>query len=215
MSEEAQKVVDFLKANPEFLIRNPGVLAFVRLPEQTSGNVASLQDRQLQTMREKVKALEHRIADMSNAAVENQAIINKLQAVSRTLLTIKDVATLPLVLTEQIKQQFQVPMVRLSLWLDSADAQSTDRNLFSQMKGLYCGFADHAPSLAVFEGEEIHPRSVVLMPIRVGASPDAFGVLGLGSPDKDRFAPTLETDFLNTLAEIACAALSRLQAPSH
>jgi uncharacterized protein YigA (DUF484 family) len=52
---------------------------------------------------------------------------------------------------------------------------------------------------------------VVIIPLRVGANPDSFGVLGLGSPDKDRFAPTLETDFLNTLAELACAALSRLQ----
>mgnify|MGYP000514633482 CR=1 FL=1 len=63
MNDEAVHVADFLKANPDFLLKNPGVLAFVRLPEQTSGNVASLQDRQLQTMRDKVKALEHRIAD--------------------------------------------------------------------------------------------------------------------------------------------------------
>lgn len=215
MNDEAVHVADFLKANPDFLLKNPGVLAFVRLPEQTSGNVASLQDRQLQTMRDKVKALEHRIADMSNAAVENQAIIEKLQAVTRRLLTVKDEQQIPSLLTELIKTQFSVPMVRLMLWSSGEPVSDADRTLFNDMKALYCGFADHAPSLTVFEGEEVHPRSVVLIPIRVGANPEAFGVLGLGSPDKDRFAPTLEVDFLNTLAETACAALSRLQKSSH
>lgn len=210
MSEDAIHVADFLKANPDFLIKNPGVLAFVRLPEQSSGNVASLQDRQLQTMREKVKALEHRIADMSNAAVENQAILDKLLQLSRHLLATRSDQQLPDVLVNKIKTEFSVPMVRLALW-GKSDVPESDRSQIDAIKRLYCGFADQSPAPALFQAEDVHPRSVVIIPLRVGANPDSFGVLGLGSPDKDRFAPTLETDFLNTLAELACAALSRLQ----
>lgn len=210
MTEEAVQVADFLKANPDFLIRNPGILAFIKLPEQSTGNVASLHERQVHTMREKVKSLEHRMVEMTHAAVENQAIIDNLQSITRSLLTVKSAADLPTVLVEKIKKQFVVPIVRLQLWIKGEQVSEADKTIVNDMNGLYCGFAENAPTLSVFQGEEVAPRSVVLIPIRVGASPEAFGCLGFGSPDKDRFSPTLETDFLNTLAETACAALSRL-----
>lgn len=211
MTDEAVQVADFLKAHPDFLIKNPGILAFIKLPEQSTGNVASLHERQVQTMREKVKSLEHRVVEMTHAAVENQAIIDNLQSITRSLLTVKNAADLPTVLVEKIKKQFVVPIVRLQLWNHGDSVSESDKAVVNDMKGLYCGFAENAPTLSVFQGEEIAPRSVVLIPIRVGASPQAFGCLGFGSPDKDRFSPTLETDFLNTLAETACAALSRLE----
>ncbi|WP_334120877.1 DUF484 family protein [Limnobacter sp.] len=211
MTDEAIQVADFLKANPDFLIRNPGILAFIKLPEQSSGNVASLHERQVQTMREKVKLLEHRMVEMTHAAVENQAIINNLQTITRSLLTVKNAVDLPAVLVEQTKKQFVVPIVRLQLWNQGDAVSEEDQALVSNMQSLYCGFAENAPTLSVFQGEEVAPRSVVLIPLRVGINPEAFGCLGFGSPDKDRFSPTLETDFLNTLAETACAALSRLQ----
>ena len=211
MTDEAIQVADFLKANPDFLIRNPGILAFIKLPEQSSGNVASLHERQVQTMREKVKLLEHRMVEMTHAAVENQAIINNLQTITRSLLTVKNAVDLPAVLVEQIKKQFVVPIVRLQLWNQGDAVSEEDQALVSNMQSLYCGFAENAPTLSVFQGEEVAPRSVVLIPLRVGINPETFGCLGFGSPDKDRFSPTLETDFLNTLAETACAALSRLQ----
>ena len=211
MTDEAIQVADFLKAHPDFLIKNPGILAFIKLPEQSTGNVASLHERQVQTMREKVKSLEHRVVEMTHAAVENQAIIDNLQSITRSLLTVKNAADLPTVLVEKIKKQFVVPIVRLQLWNQDDSVSESDKAVVNDMKGLYCGFAENAPTLSVFQGEDVAPRSVVLIPIRVGASPQAFGCLGFGSPDKDRFSPTLETDFLNTLAETACAALSRLE----
>lgn len=212
MTDEAVQVADFLKAHPDFLIKNPGILAFIKLPEQSTGNVASLHERQVQTMREKVKSLEHRVVEMTHAAVENQAIIDNLQSITRTLLTVKNAGDLPTVLVEAIKKKFVVPIVRLQLWgEDNSEVHDSDKTLIDSMKNLYCGFAENAPTLSVFQGEEVAPRSVVLIPLRVGASPVTFGCLGFGSPDKDRFSPTLETDFLNTLAETACAALSRLQ----
>ena len=163
-------------------------------------------------MREKVKSLEHRVVEMTHAAVENQAIIDNLQSITRTLLTVKNAGDLPTVLVEAIKKKFVVPIVRLQLWgEDNSEVHDSDKTLIDSMKNLYCGFAENAPTLSVFEGEDVVPRSVVLIPLRVGASPVTFGCLGFGSPDKDRFSPTLETDFLNTLAETACAALSRLQ----
>jgi hypothetical protein len=46
--------------------------------------------------------------------------------------------------------------------------------------------------------------------LRVGASPQAFGLLVLGSSDAGRFDPAMGTDLLERISELASAALSRL-----
>jgi uncharacterized protein YigA (DUF484 family) len=55
-------------------------------------------------------------------------------------------------------------------------------------------------------------RSLAMLPLRVGASPEAFGMLVLGSADRERFQAGMSTDFLARLAELTSAALSRLRA---
>ena len=219
MTVSATDVADFFKQNPDFLLHNPGVLAFVHLPTQESGNVSSLQDKQIQTMREKVKGLEHKIADLSHAAIENQAIIEKLLTLQRELLRIKEASEIPQVVVNQLGKLFSVPMVKLRLWEDgalsdssvfAADLEPAAKEQLDAMLEPYCGFSDFAPAFEMFEGEEVKPRSVVVIALKVGVSPKSFGCLALGSPDKDRFTPDLEKDFLVSLSETACAALSRL-----
>ncbi|NJM33293.1 MAG: DUF484 family protein [Limnobacter sp.] len=218
MSLSATDVADFLKHNPDFLINNPGILAFVHLPGQSTEKVASLQERQVQTMRDKVKSLEQKLVDVGRAAVENQAILNNLQTLQRNLLRVIDTDNVPGVLVSEVQKHFSVPMAKLALWGEQlpsippafkGELSESQRAQVNAISGVYCGFAEHAP-VDFFACEESRPRSVVLIPLRVGLGPIAFGCLSLGSPDKDRFAPNLSTDFLTTLAETACAALTRL-----
>ena len=54
--------------------------------------------------------------------------------------------------------------------------------------------------------------SVALFALRVGARPEAFGLVVMGSPDAGRFQAGMGTAFLEQLAELASASLSRLQA---
>ena len=57
--------------------------------------------------------------------------------------------------------------------------------------------------------------SIALVPLRAGAingAGPAFGMLVLASPDPQRFESGLATDFLERIAELASAALSRLRA---
>jgi uncharacterized protein YigA (DUF484 family) len=64
-----------------------------------------------------------------------------------------------------------------------------------------------AASLLPDAGRDCH--SVAIVPLRVGAAPQAFGVLVLGSPDSRRFTPEMGVDFLERIGEIASAALCR------
>jgi uncharacterized protein YigA (DUF484 family) len=57
--------------------------------------------------------------------------------------------------------------------------------------------------------------SIALMPLRAGvlnSAGPAFGMLVLASPDPQRFESGMGTDFLERIAELASAALSRLRA---
>jgi uncharacterized protein YigA (DUF484 family) len=46
--------------------------------------------------------------------------------------------------------------------------------------------------------------------LRVGAAPEAFGLLVLGSSDPSRYSPDMGTDFLMRIGETASAALACL-----
>ena len=121
MSLGATEVADFLKDNPDFLNHNPGILAFVSLPSNAAGNVSSLQDRQVQTLRDKVRIMEQRLVEMTRAAVENHAIIQSLQALQRSLLAVRDANQLPAVLVQGIQNHFKVPQVQLKIWNKSPE----------------------------------------------------------------------------------------------
>jgi uncharacterized protein YigA (DUF484 family) len=49
-----------------------------------------------------------------------------------------------------------------------------------------------------------------MLPLRVGAAPEAYGLVILGSPDPKRFTPDMGTTYLARIGEIASAALARL-----
>jgi hypothetical protein len=53
--------------------------------------------------------------------------------------------------------------------------------------------------------------SVALIALRLDAAPQAFGMMVLASPDSQRFHAGMGTDFLERMAEMGSAALSRLR----
>jgi uncharacterized protein len=56
--------------------------------------------------------------------------------------------------------------------------------------------------------------SIALLPLRdgeTGSISPAFGMLVLASPDPQRFQSGMGTDFLERIAELSSAALSRLR----
>jgi uncharacterized protein YigA (DUF484 family) len=55
-------------------------------------------------------------------------------------------------------------------------------------------------------------QSLAMLPLRIGADPATFGLLVLGSADKERFQIGMGTTFLERIAELASAALARLRA---
>jgi uncharacterized protein YigA (DUF484 family) len=213
-------IADYLVNTPDFFERHASLLATVQLTHPQSHRAVGLQERQAQMLRDKIKALEHRIMDMMRHGNDNMILTDKLHRWSCELL-----ATAPDQLAESavdnIRDLFQVPQVALRLWsLQPKHAQS----VFAQgVTGTVQEFAAtlNAPYLgpnAGFEAvhwldEPMQAASLALLALRTAPGQAAFGLLVLASPDAKRFNSQMGTDLLERLAELAGAALSVLQTP--
>lgn len=217
-----QDIAEFLIQTPDFFERHAELLTAVQLTSPHGGRAVSLQERQAEMLREKIKGLEHRVMDMVRHGHENTAITHKIHQWSRQLLALPDAAALPQAVEQGIHTLFDVPQVALRLWGTAGahaeapfarDASEDVRSFASSLTMPFCG-----PNLG-FEATAWLPRaaevqSLALLPLRRGAidSADepAFGLLVLGSPDSHRFEATMGTEYLVRMAELASAALSRL-----
>lgn len=211
-------IADFLLNTPDFFERHAELLAQVQLTSPHGQRAVSLQERQAEMLREKIRGLELKAAEMIRHGQENVTIADKLQRWTRELLLTREASDLPGVIAAQIREQFQVPQVALRVWgvapgfADHAFAQgaSDDVRAFASSLGTpYCGANPGLEAAQWLDAPE-QAASLALIALRCGTEPQAFGLLVLGSPDPRRFDAAMGTDFLERIGVLASAALSRL-----
>jgi uncharacterized protein YigA (DUF484 family) len=215
-------IANFLANSPGFFERHAQLLATVMLTSPHGNRAVSLQERQAEMLREKIKALEHRIMDMVRHGNENMVISDRVHRWAKSLLLVQSTRALPATLVSELQNEFMVPQVALKVWdVDARYAQdpyaqgvSEDAKTFaSSLTQPYCGVHSGIEAVSWLD-EPNAAMSIALVPLRPGAmngSGPAFGMLVLASPDPQRFQSGLATDFLERIAELAAAALSRLR----
>lgn len=215
---DSQSVADFLLAHPHFFEEHSELLAKVKLTSPVAGRTVSLQERQMEVLREKNRTLELRLAELIRVAQDNDALTHKMLAWTRSLLAARNDVDLPHTLTSGLQTIFGVPHATLRLWGVSAAfshtwfaaAVSEDARLFcSGLTQPYCGpNQDFEAASWLEEGAQV--QSLAMIPLRAEEDGRAFGLLVLGSPDAQRFAPDMATDYLAKMGETASAALTCL-----
>jgi len=215
-------IANYLANTPDFFARHAQLLASVQLTSPHGNRAVSLQERQAEMLREKIKALEHRVMEMVRNGSENMVIADRLHRWVRSLMLVRDEAQLPSILVSELTSHFMVPQAAVKVW-DVAPAYagqgfasgvSEDAKTFaSSLTQPYCGVNSGFEAVDWLDDKAM-AMSVALIPLREGAvqtvSP-AFGMLVLASPDPQRFAAGMGTDFLERIAEMAAASLSRLR----
>jgi len=182
----------------------------------------SLQERQAEMLRDKIRVLEQRIMGMLRNVNENVILSDKLLRWARDLFLTSDLQALPGQIAEEIQHQFLVPQVGIKVWdvapefaaANFALGVSDDAKLFaSSLMEPYCGLNTGFEAISWLP-EPQAAISLAILPLRaglVGSTAPAFGMLVLASPDAQRFNNTMGTDFLERIAELASAALTRLR----
>lgn len=222
-----QEIVDYLVDHPDFFNDRPDILASLNVPHPQNGRAISLVERQMMAMRDKYKALELRLAELVRNGRENDAIAERMQHWTRELLRTEDSSRLPGAILQGVREAFTIPQAGLRLWnvpgapdrldpLFTADVDADLITLAGSMQLPYCGPNTGFGVVRLLRSSDADApdtRSLAMIPLRIGVSPEAFGLLLLGSPDAGRFSADMGTAFLERIGELSSAALSRLYAP--
>jgi uncharacterized protein YigA (DUF484 family) len=216
-------IANFLVNTPDFFERHAELLATVQLSSGHGHRAVSLQERQAEMLREKIRALELQMAQMIRHGQDNEGIIDKMQSWTRDLLMCADASRIPQTIVDGVQEQFSVDEAALKVWGvasqfagDSYAVGVSDevRSFAGSMTAPYCG------KNAEFEAANwlVQPSaaaSIALVPLRVilkGGISITVGLLVLASKDPERFTSTMGTEILARLGELSAAALMRLRA---
>lgn len=209
-------IANYLANTPGFFERHAELLATIQLASPHGNRAVSLQERQMDMLREKIKGLERKIIEMIRHGQENVAISDRLHRWTRSLLLTAAPSQLPEVMTSQLKHEFLIPQAAVRVWDVSEAYQplpftqdvSEDVRAFAASLTLpYCG-ANSGFEAAKWLDDPGTVTSLALVPLH--ARNQTFGLLVLGSPDPTRYTADMGTDFLVRIGEIAGAGLSRL-----
>lgn len=215
-------IANYLANTPGFFERHAELLGSVQLTSPHGQRAVSLQERQMEMLRDKIRGLEGKIIEMIRYGQDNVSIADRLHRWTRALLLTPQPADLPATLVRVLMHQYMIPEAGIRIWgaaaqyaaHDFAQPVGEDIKLFAGSLSLpYCG-VNSGFEAAQWLQEPTSAKSMALIPLRAdlpeSTPTPAFGMLVLASPDPTRYTADMGTEFLVRIGEIAGAALSRL-----
>lgn len=205
---DAQAVADYLATHPEFFENNPDLTASLKLSSALGGRTISLQDRQVEVLREKIRQLELKLSHLMRVARDNEAIIANFHQWTQLLWQSQPTANASEIIASTLRESFDLPAATVRLWDDSPETADA-RAFADRLNAPYCGPAQGVPGLSWLTNAAVM-QSAALIPLRKTDSQETTGLLVLGSPDAQRFSSDMATDMLSRIGETVTAALEGL-----
>ena len=212
----AEDVAHYLRAHPDFLSEHHELFTQLTVPHpQHGGQAISLAERQLHALRDKIRALELKLAELIRFGEENDDISTKVHRLAVALLHAGSVAAVRQGLIDSLRDDFSVPYVTLRLWgeaegggvvhTEAFGVSETARRQVENLRHPWCGAPESIEMTSWFGEAAPHIRSLALMPLRVEG--ECVGLLALGSAEAERFYAGMGTLYLGRIADLAAAAL--------
>ena len=223
-----EDIANFLVNTPDFFERNAELLAAVRLNSPHGSRAVSLQERQANMLREKIRALEMRLMDMMRHGTDNEVLIERMQRWVKTLLMTANASDLPYTIADHIQHDFLVPQVAIKVWGVADDYQiepfavgvGDEVKTFAEtLRTPYVGMNQNFEAVKWLL-EPSAAQSVALVALRATRTEDTpqtaatqpvIGLLVMASPDAQRYHEGMGTAFIERLGDLASAALSHLR----
>lgn len=213
----ADTIARFLQEQPSFFQDHAELFANLRVPHPNETRAISLGERQILTLRARVKDLEWKLSGLAHNASGNERTSKTLTSWCCRMLAEDDAAVLPGHIVDHLRELFDLPGVALRVWdLSDLDADSPHardvtpsiRNYARELSRPYCG--PYKNQEAVGWLPEV-PASLAVIPLPAADDASPIGLLVLGSDDIERFTPDMGTAFLEIIGSLAGAGLSRLR----
>jgi uncharacterized protein YigA (DUF484 family) len=215
MTLAAKDISQYLRDNPDFFNQYADALAQIVVPDPHGGRAVSITERQMGTLRDQVKRLEAKLAELIRFGEENDGLLAKTHRLVLALAGAADNGAVLRVLYAHLGGDFAVPHVAVRLWNVAGDPaapefapMSEDARAFAaSIKRPYCGAGGGPDVLAWFGERGTQVRSLALVALR--EDDRVFGLLALGSEEPQRFYPEMGTLYLERIGEVAAASLAR------
>ena len=214
-----QAVADFLIQHPNFFNDFPALLAELNIPHPHGTHAISMSERQLISMRDKVRMLENKLAELIQFGEENDGISDKMQALALALMTTRTPQDILVALTLHLREGFAVPHHALRAWNLPSDSvpglsdpvSQTARDSISAMPQPVCGVLAVDEAINWFGEVSPHLRAFACIPLRPAPAAAPVGLLVLASEEAKRFYAGMGPLYLDRLGQLVGAALVRLQ----
>jgi len=208
-----EEIAVFLRSNPQFFDKHPELLESIHVPHPYGGRAIPLAERQTVALRDKLKLVEGKLAELIQFGEENEAISEKVHRLAVALAGSRDFPALTHTLYFHLREDFAVPHVVLRVWGKAVPADfdeakpvaDAQRQNADSLGGPHCGAAAGSPFLPWFGEAAEHVRSMALVPLGQTAT---FGLLALGSEDPQRFYPEMGTLYLRRIGELCAAGVT-------
>jgi uncharacterized protein YigA (DUF484 family) len=213
---KSEDVAHYLQDHPEFFEQYSDLLNLVTLSDPHSGRAISITEKQMLKLRDKVRALEAKLAELITFGEENDVISGKVHGLAVALVVAGDHAGVSRALYSHLGGAFAVPHVTLRLWgasrgdgLEFEPVTDAVKAFASGLQQPYCGAVAGQESLAWFGDSAAHLRSMTQVALREPGG-TCFGLLVMASEEAHRFYPELGTLYLERIGDMAAAALLRV-----
>ena len=208
-------VAKFLQEHPEFFVQYSELFSTLEVPHPHQAKTISLGERQIMTLRERLRDFEFRLADLVRNAALNEITTDKLNRWCVRMLGEQSTLRLPGEVALGLAEQFNLQEVALRVWgLDlptegvGAPVGEEVHTYANSLVNPYCG---NDTNLTPVSWLHAKPASLAILPLRSAVGQPAFGLLVLGSDDPERFGPDMGVAFLQTVSILASSTLSRLK----
>ena len=205
-------VADYLKNNLNFFVKNPEILAELKIPHEHGGAI-SLVEKQLTVLREQNQETNKKIHELIEIATQNEELARRMHQLALTLIDADDPKDIFSTMYDNLKKNFHADRVIVRLFANPAfiDSSATDEfvgkesieeSLFKRIiekREPLSGKMKHQQQVFLFgdDGDDI--ASSVMIPLHgVGWG----GILAIGSFDAERFQPGMGIELLANLGEI-------------
>lgn len=213
---KSDDVARYLHDHPEFFDQYAEMLMLVTLPDPHSGRAISITEKQLFSLRDKVRTLEAKLVELIGFGEENDQISGKVHGLAVALIAAQDFAGVVRAVYSHLGGAFGVPCVAMRLWgLGAGDGPEFDPvdgeliALTATLEQPLCGPAAGQAALAWFAGAATESGSMAQVPLREPGGV-SMGLLVMASEESTRFQADLGTLYLGRIGELVAAALLRV-----
>lgn len=211
----SEDVVRYLREHPDFLSMHGEIFAEITVPHPHGGQAITLAERQLHALRDKIRALELKLAELIRFGEENDEIGDKVHRMCLNLLEADAYPDVRHAIVQSLQEDFRVPHVAWRIWNsietrdgdDFAEVSEAVRFFAADLRQPYCGAPSNLEVLQWTGEMAPHIRSVAMVPLR--REGQAFGLLVLASEEDGRFYPEMGTLYLSRIGDLVASALHR------